>query len=246
MTNFYDYEAIAKMIDHSLLNPTLTTRELEDGCSLALRYNVASVCILPYYLARCAELLAETTIKASTAVGFPHGGQRTAIKVAEARQALKDGGQELDVVINISKVRSGDWQYIHDELFALTETTHADGAKIKVIFENAYLDDAAKIRLCEICGALGVDWVKTSTGFAPSGATHADLELMRRHSPERVQVKAAGGIRDLDALLEVRALGVTRVGATRTESILEECRKRLGLEPISQPSAPKAEALAKY
>jgi len=246
MTDSYHYESIAKMIDHSLLNPALTTRELEDGCALAVRYNVASVCILPYYLTRCAELLAEMTIQASTTIGFPHGGQRTAIKLAEARQALKDGSQELDVVINISKARSGDWQYINDELFALTETIHADGAKIKVIFENAYLDDPAKIRLCEICGTIGVDWVKTSTGYASSGATLADLKLMRRYSPERVQIKASGRIRDLDALLAVRALGVTRVGATRTESMLEECRRRLGLQPITQPSASTAEALAEY
>jgi len=246
MTNSYDYESIAKMIDHSLLNPALTTRELEDGCALAARYNVASVCILPYYLARCAEVLAGTTVQASTTIGFPHGGHRTEIKIAEARQALRDGGQELDVVINISKARSEDWRYIQDELLALTETIHGEGAKIKVIFENAYLDDAAKIRLCEICGTIGVDWVKTSTGYAASGATLADLTLMRKHSPERVQVKAAGGIRDLDALLEVRAIGVSRVGATRTESMLEECRKRLGLEPISPGVAVVAQAPAGY
>jgi deoxyribose-phosphate aldolase len=246
MTNSYDYESIAKMIDHSLLNPALTTRELEDGCALAARYNVASVCILPYYLARCAEVLAGTTVQASTTIGFPHGGHRTEIKIAEARQALRDGGQELDVVINISKARSEDWRYIQDELLALTETIHGEGAKIKVIFENAYLDDAAKIRLCEICGTIGVDWVKTSTGYAASGATLADLTLMRKHSPERVQVKAAGGIRDLDALLEVRAIGVSRVGATRTESMLEECRRRLGLEPISHSAPVAAQAAAGY
>ena len=246
MTNQYDYESIAKMIDHSLLNPALTTRELEDGCALAARYNVASVCILPYYLARCAKVLAGTTVHASTTIGFPHGGHCTEIKVAEARQALQDGGQELDVVINISKARSGDWQFVQDELTALTEVIHSAGAKIKVIFENAYHDDAAKIRLCEICGEIGVDWVKTSTGYASSGATLADLKLMRAHSPERVQVKAAGGIRDLDALLEVRAIGVSRVGATRTESMLEECRRRLGLEPIAHASTVAAPAPTGY
>jgi deoxyribose-phosphate aldolase len=233
MTDSYDYDAIAKMIDHSLLNPSLTTQELEDGCALAVRYNVASVCILPYYLSRCAELLGGTTVNASTTIGFPHGGHSTAIKLAEAAQALDDGGQELDVVINISKARSGDWQYVQNEIFALAETIHAAGAKIKVIFENAYFDDASKIRLCEISAEIGVDWVKTSTGYAPSGATLPDLELMRKHSPARVQVKAAGGIRDLDALLTVRAIGVSRVGATRTEAMLEECRKRLGLAPLS-------------
>lgn len=232
MTSSYNYEAIAKMIDHSLLNPSLTTGELEEGIALAIRYDVASVCILPYYLARCAELLSSTTVHASTTIGFPHGGHATAIKLAEARQALKDGGQELDVVINISKARSGDWQYVRDELALLADCIHAGGAKMKVIFENAYHDDAAKIRLCEICAEIGADWVKTSTGFAPSGASLPDLRLMREHSPARVQVKAAGGIRDLDGLLAVRDVGVSRVGATRTESMLEECRKRLGLEPI--------------
>jgi deoxyribose-phosphate aldolase len=238
MTNSYDYASSAKMIDHSLLNPTLTTRELEEGCALAIRYDVASVCIMPFALARCAELLKGTTVKASTTIGFPHGGHTTAVKLAEARQALADGGQELDVVINISKARSGEWQYVRDELAALAETIHAGGAKMKVIFENTYHDDAAKIRLCEISAEVGADWVKTSTGYAPSGATLADLELMRKHSPARVQVKAAGGIRDLDALLAVRAIGVSRVGATRTEAMLEDCRKRLGLEPIAQAVVP--------
>jgi len=235
LTDSFDYRSIAKMIDHSLLNPALTVRELEEGCALALRYEVASVCILPYYLARCSELLTGSTVNSSTTIGFPHGGHTTAIKVAEAEQALRDGGQELDVVINISKARSGDWQYVHDELEQLTFCIHAGGAKIKVIFENAYLDDAAKVRLCEICSEIGVDWVKTSTGYAPSGATFADLELMRKHSSARVQVKAAGGIRDLDTLLAVRAIGVSRAGATRTEAMLEDCRKRLGLAPISIP-----------
>jgi deoxyribose-phosphate aldolase len=240
MTQPFDYPSIAKMIDHSLLNPTLTWRELEDGCALAIRYNVASVCILPYALARCAELLAGTGVNASTTIGFPHGGHATVIKLAEARQALQDGGQELDAVINISKARSEDWQYVRDELAALADTVHAAGAKIKVIFENAYLDDAAKIRLCAICAEIGADWVKTSTGYAPTGATLADLELMRKHSPPRVQVKAAGGIRDLDALLAVRDLGVSRVGATRTETMLEDCRRRLGLDPLSAPTAATA------
>jgi deoxyribose-phosphate aldolase len=238
----YTYLNIAKMIDHSLLNPTLTTQELEDGCALAIRYDVASVCILPYALARCAEVLAGTTVNASTTIGFPHGGHTTAIKLAESRQALADGGQELDAVINISKARSGDWIYVRNELATLTDTIHAGGAKIKVIFENSYLEDAAKIRLCEICAEIGADWVKTSTGYAPTGATLPDLELMRKHSPPQVQVKAAGGIRDLDALLTVRDLGVSRVGATRTESMLEDCRKRLGLDPIAQTAAAAAPA----
>ncbi|HME58472.1 MAG TPA: deoxyribose-phosphate aldolase [Terracidiphilus sp.] len=238
MTQPYDYSDIAKTIDHSLLNPTLTAAALEEGCALAVRYDVASVCIMPYYLARCSALLAGTTVHTSTTIGFPHGGHTTTVKLAEVRQALADGGQELDAVINISKARSGDWEYVRNELSALAAATHAGGAKIKVIFENAYLDDAAKIRLCEICAEIGADWVKTSTGYASSGATLADLELMRRHSPASVQVKAAGGVRDLDTLLAVRKIGVSRVGASNTQAILEECRKRLGLEPLSHAGAP--------
>ncbi len=229
----HSYSDIAKMIDHSLLNPALTVPELEAGCQLALRYDVASVCILPYYAARCAQLLAASTVQPGTTIGFPHGGHTTAVKLAEVAQALKDGATELDMVINISQARSGNWDYVEREVRLLAEATHAAGAGIKVIFENAYLDDPAKIRLCEICGGIGVDWVKTSTGYASSGATLADLRLMRRHSPPAVQVKAAGGIRTLDALLEVRALGVSRVGATRTAEILDECRRRLGFPAMA-------------
>jgi deoxyribose-phosphate aldolase len=225
----YTYSQIAKMIDHSLLNPTLTVEELEKGCKLALAYDVASVCILPYYLKRCAEILRGSDVRASTTIGFPHGGHTTAIKVAEAAQALRDGGEELDMVVNISKVLSGDWDYIRAEIGAVVGVTHAAGQKVKVIFENCYLTDAQKIKLCEICGELNADWVKTSTGYGTGGATHEDLKLMRLHAPAHVQVKAAGGIRTLDALLAVRELGVTRCGATRTAEMLDECKKRLGL-----------------
>jgi len=231
--NSYSYEAIAKMIDHSLLNPSLTVEELEAGCRLALRYDVASVCILPYYAARCAELLSGSSVYTSTTIGFPHGGHRTAVKLAEAEYALQDGATELDTVINISKARSGDWTYVQQEIRLITELAHSRGARIKVIFENAYHTDAAKLLLCEICGEVGVDWVKTSTGYAASGATLEDLRLMRKHSPPQVQVKAAGGVRDFDTLLAVREIGVTRVGATRTAQMLEECRRRLGLSPVA-------------
>ena len=225
----YSYSDIAKMIDHSLLNPALTVDELEQGIRLALEYDVASVCIMPFYLKRCAELLAGTGVRASTTIGFPHGGHATAIKVAETARALDDGGEELDavIVVNVSKVRSGDWDYVRDDVGAVIALVHDRGQKVKVIFENAYLDDSQKIRLCEICGELGADWVKTSTGYARGGATLDDLRLMRRHSPPHVQVKAAGGVRTLDVLLEVRALGVTRVGATRTREILEEVKRRV-------------------
>jgi deoxyribose-phosphate aldolase len=225
----YTYQNIAKMIDHSLLNPTLTERDLEQGCQLALRYDVASVCILPYALKRCAQVLQGSTVKASTTIGFPHGGHTTAVKVAEAQQALADGGQELDMVVNISKVLSGDWDYVRADIAAVIDVTHRQGQKVKVIFENCYLNDEQKIKLCEICGVLGADWVKTSTGYGTGGATLEDLKLMRRHAPPHVQVKAAGGVRDLDKLLEVRALGVTRAGATRTADMLDECKRRLGL-----------------
>jgi deoxyribose-phosphate aldolase len=224
----YTYSDIAKMIDHSLLNPTLTEHDLEEGCQLALRYDVASVCIMPYGLSRCAEILSGSTVKASTTIGFPHGGHTTAIKAAEAKRALVDGGQELDMVVNISRVLSGDWDYVRSDIAAVIDVTHRKGQKVKVIFENCYLNDEQKIKLCEICGALGADWVKTSTGYGTGGATIEDLKLMRRHTPPHVHVKAAGGIRDLDKLLEVRALGVTRVGATRTADILDECKRRLG------------------
>jgi deoxyribose-phosphate aldolase len=223
----FTYLDIAKMIDHSLLNPTITTPELEAGCELAVAYNVASVCIMPYYLKRCTELLAGSTVAPSTTIGFPHGGTTTVTKVAETRQALADGGRELDMVVNISQVLSGAWDYVRNDIRAVTEATRAAGQKVKVIFENCYLKDDQKIRLCEICGELGVDWVKTSTGYGTGGATMEDLALMRKHSPAAVQVKAAGGVRDLDTLLKVRALGVTRCGSTRTKEMLDEVRRRI-------------------
>lgn len=228
----YSYSDIAGMIDHSLLNPTLTAAELEQGCELAVDYGAASVCIMPYYLARCAEILRGSSVKPSTTIGFPHGGHTTAIKVAESEKALADGGQELDMVVNISAVRSGDWDYVRDDIQGVIAVTHAAGQKVKVIFENCYLDDAQKIQLCAICSDLGADWVKTSTGYGTGGATIEDLTLMRKHAAPRVQVKAAGGVRDLDTLLKIRAIGVTRCGASRTAEMLDECRRRLGLPEI--------------
>jgi deoxyribose-phosphate aldolase len=224
----WSYSDIATMIDHALLSPTLTSADLEAGCQLARAYDVASVCIMPFALKRCAELLAGSNVKASTTIGFPHGANTTAIKLAETLQALEDGGEELDMVVNISQVLSGTWDSVRADIRAVTEATHAAGQKVKVIFENCYLDDAQKIRLCEICGDIGVDWVKTSTGYGTSGATMEDLALMRKHSPAHVQVKAAGGIRDLDTLLAMRELGVTRCGASRTQEILDEVNRRLG------------------
>jgi deoxyribose-phosphate aldolase len=223
----YTYDDIAGMIDHSLLQPTLTAEELESGCRLALDYRVASVCILPYALKRAAEMLGGSTVQPSTTVGFPHGGHATRTKVAEAEKALDDGGTELDMVVNISKVLSGDWDYVRSDIQAVLEPTHGRRMKLKVIFENCYLEDAHKIKLCEICGELGVDWVKTSTGYGTGGATDEDLILMRKHSPAHVQVKAAGGVRTLDQLLRVRELGCSRSGASRTKDILDELKTRL-------------------
>jgi len=236
----YTYLDLAKMIDHSLLNPVLTTAELESGCLLARLYDTASVCILPYYLSRATELLEGSDVKPSTTIGFPHGGHTTAIKAAEARRAVEDGALELDMVINLSKALSGDWDYVKADIAAVVDVAHASDRKVKVIFENYYLQDNHKIRLCEICAQLGADWVKTSTGYAAGGSTDEDLKLMRRHSPAAVQVKAAGGIRDLEALLRVRALGVTRVGATRTAQMMEDARRRLGLSPLAEATATPA------
>jgi deoxyribose-phosphate aldolase len=228
----FSYPEIAKLIDHSLLHPALSGPELERGIRLALAYDVASVCILPYYLRRCAELLAGSSVKPTTTIGFPHGGHTTEVKLTEARRAIRDGAEELDMVINISKAVSGDWDYVRDDIRAVLDAAHEQGRKVKVIFENCYLNDDQKIRLCEISSELGADWVKTSTGYGAGGATLEDLALMRRHSASHVQVKAAGGIRDLDTLLKVRELGVTRIGASRTAEILDDCRRRLGLPPL--------------
>lgn len=235
------YEDISRMIDHSLLKPSLTTKDFESGCRLAAEYQAGSVCIQPHYLKRCAEILKGSGCRASTVIGFPHGGHTTTIKVAEAKQALADGGEELDLVCNISRVLSGDWDYVRADLKAVIDVTHAAGQKVKVIFENCYLNDAQKIRLCEICSELNADWVKTSTGYGSGGATMDDLKLMRKHSAPHVQVKAAGGVRDLDALLECRAIGVTRIGASVTQAILDECRKRLNLPAIKFDAAAVAD-----
>jgi deoxyribose-phosphate aldolase len=218
------FAALAKMIDHSLLQPTLTDADLDAGCRLAREYNVASVCIKPYAVRRAAELLAGSTVAASTTIGFPHGGHLTSVKVFESQQAMADGARELDMVVNIGKVLSRDWTYVANDIRAVVEAAHKGGAIVKVIFENCFLADEHKEQLCRIGGEVSADFVKTSTGYGATGATDDDLKLMRRCSPPQVQVKAAGGVRSYERLLAVRALGVTRVGATATKAILDECR----------------------
>lgn len=228
-----NYSDFSKMIDHSLLVPTLTQSQLEEGCKLALAYNVASVCIMPYYLRRCSDILAGSSVAPSTTVGFPHGGHATTVKRLEAVQAIEDGCQELDMVVNISQVLSGNWSYVSDDIAAVVEVAHQAGRRVKVIFENCYLNDAQKRELCAICTQLNVDWVKTSTGYGTGGATMEDLRLMLVCVGPGVQVKAAGGVRDFDKLRQIRELGVTRCGASATQGILNAARIHLGLEPIA-------------
>lgn len=224
--------AVAGMIDHALLDPTLGRAGLEAGCRLARDYAVASVCIVPWAVALAARILAGSGVRASTTIGFPHGANATATKLAEARRALADGATELDMVVNLAWVLDDDWRAVGGEIASIAAATHDGGGRLKVIFENACLDDTRKIRLCAICGEAGADWVKTSTGFGPGGATEADVALMRRHAPAGCGVKAAGGIRDLETLLRYRDLGADRCGASRTADIVDEARRRAGLPPI--------------
>ena len=216
---------LAKLFDHSLLQPVLTDADFEKGILLARELNVASVCIKPYGVKLASKLLAGSTVLASTTIGFPHGGHLTSVKVFEANLAMDDGATELDMVVNIGKVHSGEWNYVASDIAAVVAAAHARNCKVKVIFENALLKDEQKIELCRICGEVRADWVKTSTGYAESGATIPDLKLMRAHSPPWVQVKAAGGVRSFETLMAVREVGVTRVGATATKAILDDARK---------------------
>ena len=220
------YEQLAKTIDHSLLRPELTQVDVIAGCALARQYNVASVCVKPCHVKLAVEQLKGCDVKTGTVIGFPHGSNTTAVKVAEAQQAMDDGAVELDMVLNIGELRSGNAVLVRADIQAVVEAAHARGAKVKVIFENAYLNNEEKILACHLCEEAGADWVKTSTGFAPSGATLVDLRLMRANVGPQVQVKAAGGVRTLDALLEVIDAGCTRAGATATVAILDEFRKR--------------------
>ncbi|MCP5525270.1 MAG: deoxyribose-phosphate aldolase [Verrucomicrobiales bacterium] len=243
----YTYEELAGMIDHSLLHPTLTDAQLEEGCRLAAHYRVASVCIKPYAVRRAAEWLAGSGVRVGTVVGFPHGSSTTEVKCQETATACADGATEIDMVINLGKALSGDWDYVEGEVRAVGVEAHARGAIVKVIFENDLLpDDAIKVRLCELCARADADFVKTSTGYgfvkqadgtySYRGATEADLRLMRASCPPAVQVKAAGGVRDLDGLIRVRDLGGTRCGATATAAMLDEYRRRERLASAETPA----------
>lgn len=233
----YRYEELAGMLDHSLLHPTMTDRELEAGCKLAAKFKTASVCIKPYAVKMARKLLKGTGVRVGAVVGFPHGGSATEVKRFETELACRHGAQEIDMVINVGKALSGDWAYVKKDIRAVVWEAHKHGAIVKVIFENDFLpDNKIKVQLCRICEAVKADFVKTSTGYgfvkgpdgkySYRGATEADLKLMRAHCSAKVQVKAAGGVRDLDALIRCRDLGVARVGATATAAMMEEYQTR--------------------
>lgn len=250
----YSYDELAKMIDHSLLHPTMTDRELAAGCRLAKKYKVASVCIKPYAVKAAARLLRGSGVAVGAVVGFPHGGSTTDSKRHETELACRDGATEIDMVVNVGKALSGDWAYVEKDIRAVVREAHKRGAIVKVIFENDYLEgDAIKKRLCRISEKAGADFVKTSTGYGfvkrpdgsygYQGATAHDLVLMRKHVSKKVQVKAAGGVRDLDALMHVRDLGTTRCGATATAAMLDEYKRRLKAEREAGPAATSATTL---
>lgn len=244
---------LAKMIDHSLLHPTLTDAELREGCELALNYDVASVCIKPYAVPVAREILAGSEVLVGTVIGFPAGNSATAIKVAETIQACRDGAVEIDMVVNIGKVLGEDWAYVRDEIRAINDTCLAHGAILKVIFENDYLPaDHYKIRLCELCTEVGAAFVKTSTGYgfvkgtdgkySYEGATEHDLRLMLDHVGPNVRVKAAGGVRSLDGLLNVKEMGVARLGASATAAIMDDAYRRFGAVNADTPAVNVTEA----
>jgi len=229
MTSFFDrlsYRDVAKTIDHSLLKPELDDASIEAGCLLAAKYVVASVCVRPRDVERARDLLSGSDVAVGTVIGFPHGSSRTETKVFEAGLALQNGARELDMVIDIGGLISGDDRYVQEQIAQIVEVAHKERALVKVILENAYLNDEQKVRGYRLVEAAGADFVKTSTGYAPTGATIEDLKLMRRSVSPRVGIKAAHGIRTLDALLEVLEIGVTRVGATQTAAMLDEFKAR--------------------
>lgn len=219
------YEEIAKMIDHSLLNPTLTDADIIAGCKLADAYKVASVCVRPSDVRLATSLLKESQVLVTTVIGFPHGTTTTLSKITEAQEAIDNGCAELDVVINIGKMRSGEYSYVKNDLAAVIALAHSQAVKVKVIFENVYLTKEEIKQAVLICNDVNADWVKTSTGYAGGGATDEDLSIMRKYALPHIQVKAAGGVRSLQRAIEVRNLGCSRFGATATQAILDELKQ---------------------
>lgn len=230
------YDILKKMIDHSLLHPTMTDNDLKEGCELAAKYDVASVCIKPYAVSFAKRILKGSNVKVGTVIGFPHGNSSVEVKEFEAEKACRDGATEVDMVINIGKALSGDWEYTSSEIKSINQVVVNNGAILKVIFENDYLKDCQIIELCRICNEIEPAFIKTSSGYgfvkqnngfySYKGATIPNLKLMRKYSKDSIQVKAAGGVRSLDDLLKVKEVGVTRIGATATAEILDEAKKR--------------------
>jgi deoxyribose-phosphate aldolase len=215
---------IAKMIDHSLLRPELTTDDVRRGCDIAARRAVASVCVRPSDVELAAAALAGTGVLVGTVAGFPHGDARTTIKAAETHELIEAGADEIDMVLHIGRLRDGETAYVHDDIAAVVAA--AQGRVVKVILENAYLTDEQKVTGCRLAEQAGAHFVKTSTGFAPGGATLADIQLMRATVSPHIEVKAAGGVRSLDTLLTLHRAGATRFGATATEAILDDFAAR--------------------
>ena len=246
MTPSLTVRDLAKMIDHSLLHPTMTDADIAAGCRLAREYDVATACVKPYSIAMAKEILAGSDVGVCPVIAFPHGNSTTAVKLHEAETAAIAGGVEIDAVINIGKALGGDWDYVRHEIREINQAVTAHGAILKVIFENDYLQDGHIVRLCEICSEAGVAFVKTSTGYGfvkqpdgsynYKGATDHHLRLMREHSAPSVQIKAAGGVRTLDDLIRVRSLGVTRVGATATKAMLDAARQRFEAGQLREAS----------
>jgi len=214
------YKEIAGMIDHSLLKPFLSDNDIIEGCKLADHYQVASVCVRPSDVKLAASILKKSAVLVTTVIGFPHGTTTSHIKLEEAKEAIENGAAELDVVINIGKMKSGDYDFVSNDLKPVVKYAHAHDVKIKVIFENCYLTEDEIKKACEICNELDVDWVKTSTGYGTGGAEAKHIIIMREYAKPTIQVKAAGGVRTLEHTLEVRKLGCTRIGATATAEIL--------------------------
>lgn len=218
----YTLEQVAKTIDHSILKPDFTYADVEAGAKLALQYNTASYCIRPMDVAVAAKTLAGSTVNVCTVIGFPHGSTTSATKAFETKDAIKNGATEIDMVINVSALLSGDYEYVEQDIRGVVDVAHAEGASVKVIFETAFLNDEQIIKACELTEKAGADYVKTSTGFASEGATTHNVALMKKTVGDRLKVKSSGGVRTLDQLIDYMDLGVTRSGCSATAQVLEE------------------------